>query len=218
MRVNCLHVFLLCATAFFVIRGSAESAQAATPAAIARPGPNPAIAPFYSCLRNFYVASTGNDVNLGTQIRPWRTIQHADSTSRKAGDCINVATGTYNANVLIEHGGNAPTPTGYVVYRCTTLDKCHVLAKGGGHLWGITKSGSFTVIDGFELDGNNALQPNGIADACVGSDGDTYGTGNSAHHIWIINNRIHHCNLAGIDLNNKEWYYVLHNIVYHNAY
>jgi len=205
MRVNYLYVFLVCATTFFVLRGSAESARAATPVATARPGPNAAIAPFYSCVRNFYVASTGNDVNPGTQIRPWRTIQHADSTSRKAGDCINVVAGTYNANVLIQHGGNAPTPTGYVVYRCQTLDKCHVLAPGGGHLWGITKSGSFTVIDGFELDGNDALLRNGVADACVGSDGATYGIGNSGHHIWIINNRLHHCNLAGVSLNNKGW-------------
>jgi parallel beta-helix repeat protein len=218
MRVNCLYVFLLCVAAFFMIRGSAESAQVAAPALTARPGPNPVIGPFYSCLRNYYVASTGNDDGPGTRIRPWRTIQRADKNGRKAGDCINVAAGTYNAGVLIQHGGNAPTPTGYVVYRCQTLDLCHVLANGGGHLWGITKSGSFTVIDGFELDGNNALLSNGVADVCVGSDGDTYGTGNSAHHIWVINNKIHHCNLAGVGLNNKEWYYVLHNLVYHNAY
>jgi serralysin len=215
MKMNYLCVFLLCLAAFVLIQGRAESAQAAT---LAAPGPSAVNAPFYSCLRNFYVAPTGNDSNAGAQTSPWRTIQHADGTSRKPGDCINVAAGTYNTGVLVQHGGNAPTPTGYVVYRCQTLDRCHVLAKGAGHLWGITKSGSFTVIDGFELDGNNALKPDGIADACVGSDGATYGTGNSGHHIWVMNNIIHHCNLAGVDLNNKEWYYVIHNTVYHNAY
>ena len=216
MKMNCFYLFFLCAMAFFLIQAPSESAQGATVAV--QPGPTAAIAPFYRCVRNFYVSTTGRDSNAGTQASPWLTIQHADSSSRMPGDCINVAAGTYNARVLIQHGGNAPTPTGYVVYRCTTLDKCHVLAPGGGHLWGISNSGSFSVIDGFELDGNNALLKDGIADDCVDSDGATYGTGNSAHHIWVMNNILHHCNLAGIGLNNKEWYYVLHNTVYHNAY
>src|SRR5882757_5172814 len=132
MKMNYLCIFLLCLAAFVLIQGRAGSAQAAT---LAAPGPSAVNAPFYSCLRNFYVAPTGNDSNAGAQTSPWRTIQHADGTSRKPGDCINVAAGTYNAGVLVQHGGNAPTPTGYVVYRCQTLDRCHVLAKGAGHLW-----------------------------------------------------------------------------------
>jgi parallel beta-helix repeat protein len=184
------------------------------------PGPSAALyaAPFYSCLRNFYVATNGNDSNPGTQASPWLTIQHADSSSRQAGDCINVAAGIYQEDVLIQHGGSAPTPTGYVAYRCQTLDGCHVLAPGSGHLWGFEGGGNFVVVDGFEVDGNNALVPNGVADACFGSDGDTYGTGKSSHHLWILNNIIHDCNLAGIDFNNKEWYYILQNTVYHNSW
>jgi parallel beta-helix repeat protein len=129
-----------------------------------------------------------------------------------------VAPGTYQAQVLIQNGGNAPTPTGYVVYRCAVLDQCHVLAPGPGHLWGFANKGNFVVVDGFEVDGNDALQADGIADACFGSDAATYGTGKSSHHIWIINNVIHHCNLAGVSLNNKEWYYVQQNTVYHNSW
>jgi parallel beta-helix repeat protein len=184
------------------------------------PGPSAALfaAPFYSCARNFYVATTGNDTNAGTQSSPWQTIQHADSSSRAAGDCVNVAPGTYKANVLITHGGNAPTASGYVVYRCQTLDGCHVLAPGGGPLWGISQPANFVVVDGFELDGNNALQTDGIASVCLLTSGDTYGTGNASHHIWALNNIAHHCNLAGIALQNKEWFYTMHNTVYHNSY
>jgi parallel beta-helix repeat protein len=191
------------------------------------PGPSGMLfaAPFYSCVHNFYVATSGSDSNPGTQEQPWATIQHADSASRTGGDCINVEPGTYQANVLIQHGGTGPTPTGYVVYRCASLDACHILAPGGGHLWGFEKGGSFVVVDGFEIDGNNALQSDGIADACLATDDETYGegsgafnAGNSSHHIWAVNNIIHHCNLSGISFNDKEWFYAIHNTVYHNSF
>ncbi len=200
--------------AFSIGRAHADIASAEAP------GPSAAFfaKPFYSCVKNFYVGTTGKDSNPGTQTAPWATIQHADSADRAGGDCVNVAPGTYQANVLLTHGGDAPTPSGYVVYRCQTLDGCHVLAPGGGHLWGIKQPANFVVVDGFELDGNNALQTDGAADACIASDGDTYGTGNSSHHIWVLNSIAHHCALGGIGFNNKEWYYIIHNTVYHDAW
>lgn len=183
------------------------------------PGPSAALfaAPFYTCVQNFYVATTGSDSNDGSLTHPWLTIQHANDVGRTAGDCVNVSAGLYNANVLLTSGGNAPTPTGYVTYRCVTLDGCHVLAPGAGRLWGIRQPANFVVVDGFELDGNNALLSGGIADACIASDGDTYGIGNSSHHVWVLNNIVHDCTLAGITFANKEWYYIYHNRVYNTA-
>lgn len=179
------------------------------------PGPSAALfaSPWYTCTRNFYVATTGSDSNAGTIGSPWLTIQHADSGSRTGGDCINVASGTYNADILIQNGGTGPTSTGYVAYRCQTLDACHVLAPGGGHLWGFEQPANFIVVDGFEVDGNNLT-----ADTCIASDGATYGIGNSSHHIWALNNIVHDCNLGGIGFNNKEWIYIIHNEVYKNAW
>jgi parallel beta-helix repeat protein len=191
------------------------------------PGPSQALfnQPFYTCARNFYVATTGNDSNPGSASQPWQTIQNADTPSRTGGDCINVAPGTYEANVLIQNGGTGPTATGYVVYRCQILDACHILAPGGGRLWGFANAGNFVVVDGFELDGNNSLQTDGIADACIATDDPTYGEGGSptqagasAHHIWVLNNIVHHCNEAGVELSGKEWYYTIHNTVYHNSF
>ena len=208
--------YLLMALAVFAAAITASPSMASPD----KPGRSPSLhaTPFYTCVRSFYVATTGSDSNPGTEALPWLTIQNADSSSRQPGDCIIVEPGIYQKNILIQHGGNAPTPTGYVVYRCKNVGQCHVLAPGGGHLWGIEKGGSFLVIDGFEIDGTNALKTNGIADSCIGSDGDTYGTGNSSHHLWVLNNIIHHCNLAGIDFNNKEWYYIIHNTIYHNSW
>ena len=61
---------------------------------------------------------------------PWATLQHADSANVGAGACINVAPGTYNG-LTVTHGGDAATSTGYVVYRCQTLDGCTVNGNAG---------------------------------------------------------------------------------------
>src|SRR6516165_8482816 len=183
--------------------------------------------PWYTCTRNFYVATNGNDSNPGTQALPWLTIQNADTASRTGGDCINVVPGTYQQAVGIVHGGNAPTSTGYVVYRCQTMNACHVLAPSTSTniLWGFAYNGNFVVVDGFELDGNNALLADGAASSCIGTDDNVFGLGGSStqagatsHHIWVLNNIIHHCNLAGVVLNGKEWFYTIHNTVYHNSF
>ena len=55
---------------------------------------------------SFYVATTGNDSNPGTQAAPWRTIQHAADTAR-AGSTVNVRGGTYEELVSINASGNA---------------------------------------------------------------------------------------------------------------
>jgi len=208
--------------------GTPSSATASSaPSSTEVPGPSLALfnQPFYTCVRNFYVATTGSDSNDGSAGSPWLTIQKADTSARTGGDCINVAPGTYQARVVIEHGGNVPTATGYVVYRCQVMDACHVLAPGSGSLWAFGFNGNFVVVDGFELDGNNALQADGVAGVCFVSSDPAFGrgvsatqAGGSSHHLWAINNIIHHCNLAGIGLQNKEWYYAIHNTVYHNAF
>jgi parallel beta-helix repeat protein len=218
-----------------LIRGETITGIASWSSAAETPGPSLVLYqhPWYRCTHNYYVAVNGDDRNNGTSpATPWATIQHADTSSRLGGDCINVAPGIYRQNVLIQHGGSAPTATGYVVYRCSSgppviggSGNCHVLAPGGGHLWGFRYAGNFVVVDGFELDGNNSLKPDGIADACIASDDETFGlgansyqAGASSHHIWVIDNIIHHCNLAGVDFNGKEWVYTIHNTVYHNSW
>jgi parallel beta-helix repeat protein len=218
---SCRPLRILLALLFVSLLSVSASAQQATSGGSTEvPGPSQALhaTPFYSCLRNFYVATNGSDSNPGTQARPWLTIQHADAPSRLGGDCINVAPGTYRANVLVQRGGTEPTPIGYVVYRCQILGACRVLAAQGGHLWGFRKGGNFVVVDGFEVDGNDSMRSGGMADACFATDDQTYGRGNSTHHIWLINNTVHHCNLSGISLAWKEWYYVIHNTVHHNSF
>jgi len=64
----------------------------------------------------YYVATTGNDSNPGTQAFPWRTIQKAANTAL-AGDTVYVRGGTYNEQVTINsHSGSADNWITFTAY------------------------------------------------------------------------------------------------------
>jgi parallel beta-helix repeat protein len=174
-------------------------------------------------VRNFYVSLSGNDSAAGTQDAPWKTIQRADSAAggRVAGDCVNVAPGTYAAGLAPRHGGNLASPTGYVVYRCQQLDACKITALGGqgNPAFFVSSSGNgpnYLVLDGFELAasryaaygvGAGMYFPNGIDNHTP-----------SSHHIWVINNIIHGFGQSGIDMGGGEYLYYIHNLSYANSH
>lgn len=177
--------------------------------------------PWYTCSRNFYITTTGNDsTGDGSAASPWKTIKGvAEKTGRLGGDCINIAPGTYNeSNITFNNGGSASTPNGYVVYRCQVMGACHIKATSPNYFLGIALGGSFIVFDGLEIDGNSDTEPHGLASACVGTGDETFGSGNSGHHVWVMNSTIHHCNMSGINLSWREYYYSVHNTLYHNSW
>ena len=195
-----------------------------TTGAVEKPGPSATLfaAPFYTCVRNFYVSPSGNDGAAGTEAAPWKTIQHADSAAggRVAGDCVNVAPGTYATGLRATHGGSAATADGYVVYRCQILNECKITSPGGvGAPSGLTivSSGSgpnFIVIDGFELAASiQATYGVGI----MIYDGGNSAHPNTSHHIWVINNIIHGFGQSGIDISSGEYLYLLHNLSFNNS-
>jgi hypothetical protein len=171
-------------------------------------------------LRNFYVNGTsGKDSNPGTQASPWLTIQQADSTSRTGGDCINVAPGTYSTpGIMLEHGGTGASTTGYVVYRCQSLDACHVISSTiyASPVWAFQGS-NYVVVDGFEVDGNSQTTYGGLADTCFMST-QMSPWWVTSHHIWMLNNKVHDCNLGGIGFQSTEYIFALHNEVYNNSW
>ena len=63
---------------------------------------------------SFYVSTTGDDSNLGTQTAPWRTVQHAADTVR-AGSTVNLRGGIYKELVTIKASGNATD--GFITFR-----------------------------------------------------------------------------------------------------
>jgi hypothetical protein len=196
------------------------SAPVQTSPSVQKPGPSADLFanPYYTCVNNYYVSTSGNDFNNGSPGAPWLTLQHADSTPRAPGDCINVAPGTYNG-VTLSKGGNAATSTGYLVYRCQTLDGCTINGNAGPNRnggfslsYGASAIANYVVIDGFNI---------------VAANGGPYGWGvdasglsstpPSSHHIWILNNIIHGFSQSGVQMATSEYFYTLHNTIYDNA-
>jgi hypothetical protein len=189
-------------------------------AAIQKPGPSADLfaAPFYACTRNFYVATTGSDSADGSQAHPWLTLQHADASGPVAGDCVNVQPGTYPSGVTLSHGGSRAAATGYVVYRCATLDACKITDPDAA--FAIETSTfpmpNYFVIDGFEM---AASSETAYGQGVKVWDGDESGptAATSSHHVWVLNNVIHGYGQTGVQMNDGEFFYTIHNAIYDNA-
>ena len=188
--------------------------------------------PYYKCSANYYVSLTGSDTNSGTSpSTAWQTLQHANDSGRKPGDCVNVEPGTYNQGVNITSGGNYASSTGYVTYRCLGLDTCIITGQAGGQngTFAFTTSsqatdidppGSYVILDAFVLKSAN---PNNIYGQGVELwDNNGNGAGkentNSVHHVWVLNSIVSNYGQAGLQLNDGEFFYAVHNTVYANAY
>jgi parallel beta-helix repeat protein len=190
------------------------------------PGPSLALfeSPYYSCTRNYYVATTGFDSNSGTSSTlPWATLQRANNAlatgGAAAGSCINISPGTYSG-VALTNGGNLASSTGYVVYRCETMDGCTISGNAGIHgsesfETRQNTSGAppnYFMFDGFVMAGNNS--PNGVAVSVWNGNN---GSGVAAHHIWVLNSIVTGFGQSGIGIAASEYYYIIHNKIYSNS-
>jgi hypothetical protein len=143
---------------------------------------------------SFYVATTGNDSNPGTQATPWRTIQHAADTAR-AGSTVYVRGGIYEELVTINASGNASD--GFVTFRSypgetAVIDAAHLTPSGRSGVVTIQNK-SYVRIVGFEIrnfrTAEHRLSPLGISVMGAGS------------HIELLKNNVHHIeqNFGGRD-------------------
>jgi serralysin len=203
-----------CNVATVTVFGTAAAAPPA-PAPAPSPSPAPTASPSYSCLRNWFVSTTGSDSAGGTSTAtPWKTLQHADASGLlQAGDCVNVANGTYpvQSSIFLHHGGVANSPTGYVVYRSTNLHGAKIVATAKGMQDVVDAEGDYMIIDGFEIDGGNL----GLTSSPVTNGSGLIGWG---HHFQALNNLIHDCGGEGIGALFKDWYWIVGNTTYNNAH
>jgi len=134
---------------------------------------------------SFYVSTTGDDSNPGTQSAPWRTVQHAVDTAR-AGSTVNVRGGVYEELVNIKASGNATD--GYITFRSypgetAVLDAGHFTPSGRQGVVTIHNQ-SYVRIEGFEIrnfrTAEHRLAPLGISVMGSGS------------HIELLKNNVHH--------------------------
>lgn len=196
-----------CSTVTVTIFGTAVATAASPPPVTSTAS--------YTCLRNWYVAQNGSDKAAGTTAAaPWATLQHAnDSALLRAGDCVNVASGTYLVpnSVYLNHGGTANSPTGYVVYRSTTAHGAKIKAAAVGMQDVIDAQADYMIIDGFEIDGSNL----GLISVPFTNGTGILGTG---HHFQALNNLVHDCGGEGIGALYKDWYWIEGNTTYNNAH
>jgi Right handed beta helix region len=134
---------------------------------------------------SFYVSTTGDDSNPGTQTAPWRTVQHAVDTVR-AGGTVNVRGGVYEELVTINASGNATD--GYITFRSypgetAVLDAGHFTPSGRQGVLTIHNQ-SYVRIEGLEIrnfrTAEHRLSPLGIS---------VFGSGS---HIELLKNNVHH--------------------------
>jgi parallel beta-helix repeat protein len=188
---------------------------AATATVTPPPPATPATSASYSCVRNWYISPTGNDSASGISTSaPWKTLAHADASGLlMAGDCVNLASGTYgvNSTVYFEHGGNANSATGYVVYRSSTPHGAVIQAVGDNMYDLLNAQANYMIFDGLEINGGNAGRTSSpiTSGHCLEADG---------HHFQALNNVIHDCGGAAISAVYKDWYWIEGNTVYNNAF
>ena len=134
---------------------------------------------------SFYVSTSGNDSNPGTQAAPWRTVQHAADTVR-AGSIVNVRGGVYEELVSIKASGNATD--GFITFRSyrgetAVLEAEHFTPSGRSGVLTIDNK-SYVRIEGFEIrnyrTAEHRLTPLGISIMGAGS------------HIVLLRNNVHH--------------------------
>ena len=134
---------------------------------------------------SFYVATTGNDSNPGTQAAPWRTVQHAADTAQ-AGSTVYVRGGIYEELVSINASGNASD--GFITFRSypdetAVLDASHFTPTDRTGVLTIQNK-SYVRIVGFEIrnfrTAEHRLAPLGINVIGAGS------------HIELLKNNVHH--------------------------
>ena len=103
----------------------------------------------------YYVSTSGNDNNAGTQAAPWRTIQHA-ANAVQAGDTVLVMSGTYNEVVTMKASGNASA--GYITFKnypgqSPIVDGTGLAVGASGQTGLFSLEGTFNyiIIQGFEI-------------------------------------------------------------------
>src|SRR5215475_13587310 len=134
---------------------------------------------------SFYVATTGNDSNPGTQTSPWRTVQHAADTAR-AGSTINVRAGIYEELVTIHASGNPSE--GYITFRSypgetAILDATRFSPDARSAILTIHDK-SYVRIEGFEIR-NYRTAERRLTPLCISVMG-------AGSHIALLHNNVHH--------------------------
>jgi hypothetical protein len=141
---------------------------------------------------DYYVSSTGNDSNNGTNASPWATIQKCINsfTSGPSGAVCHVADGTYSTGINVSRGGSSQTAR--LVIQCDNGAASADAAKGhckisrGSGITFLFNGANNVDVRGFDI-GNNPDMMTAFDGLACGSSGPS-SCSNSLH---ILGNYIH---------------------------
>jgi hypothetical protein len=94
----------------------------------------------------YYVATTGNDANPGSQAAPWRTLQKAGDVAG-AGDDVVVLPGTY-VGFRARRSGTAQAPVRFLAQPGVVVNAPGAANSNGDDIW--VRNVDHVVLDGFE--------------------------------------------------------------------
>jgi hypothetical protein len=166
---------------------------------------------FYTCVREFFVSPSGSDANDGkSQATALNTIGAATKLTLKGGDCVTVAAGTYQENVVVAASGSAETCTGYVVFRAASQGAAKIVSDDMYH--GVWVDADYVMVDGFDLHDTAT----GAAFA-AGTNEMAGGHVIVHHHVAAIRNIAHDSGGSGLSALHADYIRFEANDVYGNA-
>lgn len=193
------------------------------------PGPSLALynaRTYYTCQSTIFVSVAGSGNGTGSSATNAMSFANARANAAGPGTCFTLATGTYTLpnSDFPTHGGTSSTMTGYVVWRCSIMPfsfsgnvlqgentGCVFNGVGGPvSAIAVAPNTSFVMFDGIEIN----CTVNSIG---VGFGIDNGGANASSHHIWLLNSDVHHCTQSGVQANNTDWLFFVHNVWHDNA-
>jgi len=178
----------------------------------------------------YYVATTGDDSNLGTESQPWRTIQKAANTL-VAGDTVYIRAGTYNEQVVPQNSGTSVAWITYSAYpgETVTIDGAGLTLGGREGLFQVYRQNYIQVLGLRVINAYGGGSTTGIraeyASHVIIKGNYTYGTESSGIGIWysdniiVDGNEIEFANNGGynenLSISRSDQVEVMNNIVHH---
>ena len=152
----------------------------------------------------YYVSPFGDNANPGTSTHPWQSVQHAVDLSVPQ-DTIYVDDGLYEGPVVMTRSGE---PEAYITLKSMNKWGAKIAVNDGeGAQDGIKVAANYITVDGFELydaDPGEGHTGNGV-------------TIYHAHHVNVLNNKIHDFGGSGVQGAFCDHVLVENNVVYENA-
>lgn len=143
----------------------------------------------------YFVSTSGNDSDPGTQAQPFRTFSKATSVLQP-GDILNIVSGTYQENVVMTRSGTASQP---IIIRAANNQKVSINGQNQRENL-IDVPASYVTVSGIEV-----MNSSGYCTSFTGQyitvsnltvhDCEDHGIYADGQHIVIEGNTVHHTNL-----------------------